>query len=226
MRIAAVLLLLIAASATGEESKADKAARELFESMEKKLTAAKSLRVVCKVREPRENGDRHDASVTLSGAKARLDFDWWAAARGQVKWTAVSDGESVRSTKSPGEAKKAGKSPAAAIAVGFARTGTFALSEVESALMSGADPGDGSQWKLSGFKAGVRETKDGVELQAVEYSVQRGKDDPIRIVVWIDTKTRLPKRRDVDIAGWKLAETYEACEIDPAIEDAVFAAPK
>lgn len=226
MRLAAVVLLLTAVSALGEESPADKAARELFESMEKKLAAAKSLRIVCKVREPRENGDRHDASVSVSGAKARLDFDWWSAARGQVKWSAISDGESVRSTTKPGESKKAGKSPAAAIAVGFARTGTFALSEVESALLSGADPGDGTQWKVSGFKAGASETKDGVKLQAVEYSVQRGKDDPMRIVVWIDTRTSLPKRRDVDIAGWKLAETYEACEIDPAIEDAVFAAPK
>ncbi|KAF0241686.1 MAG: hypothetical protein FD180_4323 [Planctomycetota bacterium] len=226
MRLALTGLLLFSVASFAEESKEEKAARDLFEAMEKKLAAAKSLRVVCKASEPREKGDRHDASFWTSGGKVRFEFDWWAQSRGAVKWTSVSNGESVWSTQKKGEAKKAGKDPARAIAVGFARTGTLALTEIESAMVSGADPGDGTQWQVSGFKAGAKETKDGVELQSVEYKVQKGKADPIAIVVWIDTKTQLPKRREVDISGWKLSETYEACELDAKIADGQFAQPK
>jgi len=226
MRRALTGLLLISMSAFAEEAKEDKASRELFEAMEKKLAAAKSLRVVCKASEPREKGDRHDASFWTSGDKVRLEFDWWAAARGTVKWTTVSNGESVWSTQKKGEVKKAGKDPSRAIAVGFARTGTLALTEIESAVVTGADPGDGTQWQVSGFKAGTKETKDGIELQSIEYKVQKGKADPIAMVIWIDTKTQLPKRREVDISGWKLSETYEACELDAKIAEGQFAQPK
>jgi hypothetical protein len=226
MRRALAALFFLSSIPFAEEPKDVKAARELFEAMEKKLAAAKTLRVVCKAREPREKGDRHDASFWSAGARARFEFDWWSDSRGEVKWTAVSNGESVWSTLKPGEARKAGVDPAKAIAVGFARTGTLALNEVESAMVIGADPGDGTQWQVSGFKAGKKETKDGVELQAVEYRVQKGKADPIAMVVWIDTRTQLPKRRDVDISGWKLSETYDVCELDAKIADEKFAKPK
>lgn len=225
MRLLAVVLVL-AAAARAEESADAKAARELFEAMEKKLVSAKSLHVVCRSREARENGDRHDVTIRVRGACARLDFDWWAAARGKVAWSSGTDGRAAWSSLKPGAEVEAGASPAAAIARGFARTGAFAMADVDRAVAAGRDPGDGAAWATDGFRLGKKESKDGVELQAVEYTVQRGKEDPLRMTLWIDTKTSLPRRRDVDIGGWKLTETYETLELDAKLEDDVFRAPK
>jgi len=218
--------LLLAALAPAEESAETKTARTLFESMEKKLAAAASLHVSCKAREPREDGDRHDVTFWAAGAKARMEFNWYGASKGEMKWTIVSNGESVWRTTTPGKVVKAGKTPALAIAVGFARAGSLAITDVDTALRSGNDPGDGTGWTLSEFSLGKKEVKDGVELQAVEYAVAKGKEDAIRMVLWIDVKTQLPRRRDVDISGWKLAETYEVCEVDPKIEASKFEEPK
>lgn len=208
-------LLAIACAALAEPPKNE--AEELFRKMEAKLAGAKTLHVVCKAREPRENGDRHDATFWISGAKVRVDYDWWAVKAGEVKWSVISDGAKCWDSRRRDSKREAPKSLAAAAAVGFARTGTWAISELSNAIGSGKDPGDGKSWELSEFRLGPKEKN----LQAVEYAVNAGKPDAMTFTVWIDVKSLLPAKRDVDIGGWKLAETYEITP-DGKIEDGTF----
>lgn len=206
MKLTVGLLFLSATLSLAQEPANE--AQELFAKMEAKIAAAKTLHVLATSREPREKGDRHDATLQLDGEKARLDFDWWAAAKGEVKWSCISDGAKSWSTQAKDAPKDAPKGLSKALLVGFARTGTWALNEAGTAMSSGGDAGDGSRWVVSAFKMGKKVQEGKQSLQAVEYAVNAGKPDAMTFTVWIDVKTFLPAKRDVDIGGWKLAETY------------------
>jgi hypothetical protein len=217
-RLACVLVAL-AARAAAEEPAIE--ARALFEKMEAKLSAAKTLHVVATSREPREKGDRHDATLQVDGDKVRIDFDWWAASKGEVKWSCVSDGAKSWSTRAKDAVKDAPKGLAKAAVIGFARTGTWALNDAGTAMGSGEESGDGSRWATGDFEAGDKKQEGKRTLQAIRYSVNSGKPGMMKFTVWIDLKSLLPVSRDVDIGGWTLKETYEIA-LDVKIEPARF----
>lgn len=192
-------------------------AETLFRAMEKKLSSAKTLHVVCKAREPREKGDQHDATFWLAGEKFRGDFDWASTSHGESQWSVFSAEGLCWDSRRAHAKREASKTVGAAAAIGFARTGTWAISELSSALGAGMDAGDGTRWELSDFKLGKKEK----DLQAIEYAVNSGKRDAMTYTLWIDVKTQLPVKRDVDMDGWKLHETYEV-RIDEKVAEELF----
>lgn len=209
-----------------EDQAKPNAAEELFRKFEEKVAAAKTVRVVCKAREPREGGDRHDGMFVVGeGGKARVEFDWAGAGGKTWKEAYVCDGAKAWSSKRAPAACASAAKLGPALVRGFARAGIAALSAVAPSFESGKEPPAGDSWKVSKFEVGEKAKEKDRELQAVKYVLNEGKPDEQKMTLWLDVKTLLPARRDVDIGGWKLTETFEAFELDGRIDEGVFAPP-
>ncbi|MBI2922702.1 MAG: hypothetical protein HYY18_16745 [Planctomycetes bacterium] len=227
LRSSALLAVATAGLALAEDPPKKNEAEEVFAKFEERLVAARTLRVVCRAKSAGEDGDRHDSNLWLAeGDRARIDFDWARGKGPAVKSRYVCDGKAMGSDRAPGATKPAAKGIAAGLARGFARSGITALSEGSGLFERGGEAADGKQYALSGFAIGKKEKIGGREAQAIEFTVNAGKRDETKTVLWIDVKTGLAVRRTADTGGWVLTETYEVFELDAKLEDGVFTLPK
>jgi outer membrane lipoprotein-sorting protein len=221
-----VTLALIGAAACparADENEAEK----LYRSLEKKLRAAKTLRV------------RFDLAVTdaeskgwsLKGRLALGEGDRYRAeAKGKlfgeaVEFTEVSDGKTVRSVEGKGKAKdEEGQSPKGAGAY-FREAlprGGFLLAHLNLGRRGEAEAAKPSGFELAGKdKVGKREAR------VITFSL--GEKGGMAAKLWLDAKTDVPLKLSVtggksDIAG--VTETYSEFAIDPELDKKLWELPK
>ncbi|NUN49950.1 MAG: hypothetical protein HUU15_14075 [Candidatus Brocadiae bacterium] len=218
MRRLATILLFASLPCLAEEPK-DAAARKEFEALEKRLSEAKTLRVVCKASAEGPRKDIHDTTLVLAaGGKARVEFNWKRADGMALVATYISDGARMWKEPDVDKAKKTPEGLSPALARAFARAGVLALSGVSATFQSGGAAPDPGAHAISEVTAGDADGK----TTEIRYTVNAGKPDAMKVRLWLDAKTKTPVKRSMDVAGWVLVETYEAFEIGGKLDPALF----
>jgi hypothetical protein len=219
------VLVLTAWPAAAEDNEAEKLCRGL----EKKLRAAKTLRV------------RFDLAVTdarskkwnLKGALTLGEGDRFRAeAKGKlfgeaVEFTEVSDGKSVRSVEGKGKAKddkeSSPKGAGAYFRAALPREG-FLLAHLNLGRR-----GKAAALTTSGFEMAGKEKVGKRDARAVRFTLGPKGEGGMTVKLWLDAKTDLPLKLSVtggksDIA--EVTETYSEFAIDPELDAKVWELPK
>jgi outer membrane lipoprotein-sorting protein len=227
MRWLATMALLGAAAcpAAAEENQAEK----LYRNLEKKLRAAKTLRV------------RFDLAVTdargkewsLKGSLALGEGDRYRAeARGKLFGEAVevveaSDGKSVRSVEGKGKARDEEASPRGAGA--YFRTALPSRGFLLAHLDLGRR-GDAKAAAPSGFELAGKDKVGKREARVVKFRLgPKDEKDGMTAKLWLDAKTDLPLK--LALAGGKsdvreVTETYTEFAIGPELDKKLWELPK
>ncbi len=207
-------------------------AEDLFRTMERKLRAARTLRIECSVTAEREPPFR--AWLLLAGGN-RVNAGVDKIVRPPRFRNIVSDGKEVRAHAMglPPKRKAAPENLAANVLAFAVRYDFFEAIHVGAAtgwLLEGSDLE--SRVKLSGFTMGPAEKIGDRAAQAVEFTreVETSPDKPperARVTLWIDRESSLPLRRNVTPEkGTPVIETFTTVAIDKDIDPDRFLLPR
>ncbi len=230
MRFAVLVLLAPALSAQAND------AEKLFRAMEKKITAADSVRVVADIT-LHEGGKDGKVKSTLALAQGNkinhvtrmlgdgLDFSLGV----------VADGTNIRYTPDTG-AVKPGPVPKR-------------LHERASAMLSRAGFFGGSWlfvrgggkakdkdlkieviYRVHGFKMGRAEKLNGRNAKVLHYHLDVEGKDQSSITLWLDAKTLIPMKRvilpDKKGAVHRITEAYTEFQLNPKLDARTFELPR
>jgi hypothetical protein len=225
----AIALCITAATVYGQED----AARELFQSMEKKVRDAKSLKIACKVEgrfSPGGEQMKVEANQQFAGAsKARFEVR-----TGEHDSLFVSDGtQMVRGEAGRVEDPKPSDPKLNEGLAGTIARGGFMLPRLVRRPEAGSFDAE-KTLLLSGFRLGAKERIGKAEAQIVEHTVKfggsaTGPSESVKVIIWIDPQTRLPLKRTVYVGEGEadfFTEVYTEFLVDPKLDAKVFELPK
>lgn len=216
------------------------AAEALLREMDAKITAAKTLRIEFELW---GEGDKPWVKGSLAIAernRIRCELQF----RNEPQPTAVLVGDGKRRSIVSGDKAEILPMPdwyTEVVKSWLGRGGTYlSLWKVEqfrARTPVGKKPGPGSGPKLSNVRLMPDEEVNGVKCRVVGYDLAGEKDDlpDAHGRVWIDPKTKLPVRRELDFGfGVPGARTkarpstavHTKFEIDPKLDDKLFEIPK
>lgn len=222
----ALSLLMVAPAQTQD-------AEQLFRAMEKKITTAKSLKMVCKTFvEVGTNVYRVDVTLqTAPGNRLRLQAVP-APKKGDEELLVIADGKKLsvaKSTKGAGEVQDVPPNFTAKLVELLARSATGTM--LDEVLRPGSQPA-ADDVVLSNFKLGGKEKVDGKrEARLVEYELAlKDKGASLKVKLWIDTQTLLPTNRVMTIVVGatesRFTEVFSEFTVDPTIDAKLFELPK
>jgi hypothetical protein len=233
MKYYAVLpVTLLAAALPAADRAQDNEAEKLFRAMEKKIQAAKALRVAFTTEikgDAKERVGRFGGSLLLTNDnKARMKI---SEVRGQARtWELVSDGKRVRSE---GATSATPKNFHGLASILVSRLGVFPSFPGIPFVIAEADnvgKAEGSKLAAWDFKGGATEKIGGRAAKVVRFKVgEKGDRDAAAVTLWIDSKTLLPLKRVVvpnPRSAAVVTEVYKQFTLDPKIKPRAFELPK
>jgi outer membrane lipoprotein-sorting protein len=219
-------LVLVAAPVYGQENDAEK----LYRAMEQKIRGAKSIHFV------------FDGTLSGEGNKGALKGEVWMAEGekanmtingdfgGQpMKMLVISDGKKAYTKYNDKDFTKDNDEKHYAKALGMiARMGMLAAFTMASASK---ETDLDKLVPVKDFKLGAKEKVGKHDTQVVEFNVSVPGEPGAKVLVWIDTQTKLPVKRELvgmDKKGGegRISETFSTFEIDPKVDAKVFELPK
>jgi outer membrane lipoprotein-sorting protein len=225
---------LAAALAVPAQAQAQGEAEKLFRQVEKKLQSAKTVQATfdAKIAFFGMTGSAKGKMVLGEGDKFRLNAELDVLGK-NITTTVVGDGTKVFSKDSEKqvlETKNSPKDLGAYFRGVWPRVGLLTGSDEATKAVDQVPKVD-EVFQVSDFKLGAKEKVGSVETQVVEFNVKsKGKDMPLKVKVWIDTKASLPAKVEVrlDMMGImvEFAETYTDFVIDGKLDAKLFEQPK
>jgi hypothetical protein len=221
----ALLALLPALAAQGGKNEAEK----LFRDLEKRVAAAKTLRVAltAKLFENDKQAGKFKGSLRLGeGNKARIDLTGEVLEMA-VEMKVVAGGGKLKTTVYP--AVKATESPLPKKFAATVRTGLNCLGLTASLLLAerAADPRKEARepdlektLRVSGFKLGKETRVGGRAARVLEYKVTlEGGKVTATGTIWLDAQTLLPLKRELSAERQgltnRIVETYSEFKLAP-----------
>ena len=212
---------------------------QVLQELDKKITAAKTLRIEFEVSQEAGGLSRLLASgvVRVAGKnRFRTEIDFHSDAQTRHEVTICDGTTAVRRTgPSPAELKEAEKRTVptwytSALLERLGRGGTFLATELmwQQAKDPKADrPGGGLAFVTTNVALGAPEKVKEAECWVVDYDLAPGDGNPTaKTRVWVDPKTGLPVRRRMEVLGTVLTATHSAFAIDEKVDDKLFELPK
>ena len=225
-------LILIAAVLLLPQEKNE--AEELFKKMEEKVAKAKSIQLSCSGTAKMSQGDMSLSADLLveTGNKVRLTCELKGPGETH-KELFVSDGKAMKLLE--GERVQSEKTPKALNAdliLGLTRGGgLFTAGWVQAVTLKDERHANRSKVPTcSGFKMGRKEKIGERGAQSIEFTIKGMEAGDVACVLWIDTETHLPLKRE--IRGFHgeeegtFVETYSDFKLDEKIDPAKFELPK
>jgi outer membrane lipoprotein-sorting protein len=212
-------------------------AENLFRAMEKKIDAAKSLRVasLIYVKDNRGGGKlklnlKRSTLALAPGNKVRMTMKGEGGGK-EMEMEVVSDGEKLALRNiPPGQDKQeaAPKNLHALMGKMMSRTGSLGAFSLLRDPPNARDPD--KLVTVSDFKAGADGKVNGRDVKMLEYRVKVAGKQPAKVTLWLDAKTLLPYKRLVvpekDRENTRIWETYIEFTIDPRLDPKTFALQK
>jgi len=210
---------------------------EVLQNLDKKLLAAKTLRIEFEVHQ--ESGGL--SNLLISGVvriadknRFRTEIDYHND--GGRREVTIGDGTTaVRlAGPSPAELRHTDKRAVppwytAAILERLGRGGTFLSFELmwqEAKDPKAAKPGAELNFLTTNVALGTPEKVKDVECWVVNYDLAVGGSLTAKTRVWVDPKTGLPVRRRVEALGNVFTSSHSAFAIDEKIDDKLYELPK
>ena len=223
------LLAVAVWPAAAEENEAEK----LFRAMEKKVRAARTLRVRFDAQITDARGKKWDLKGSLVlGEGDRFRMESTGKLFGEaINFTVISDGTNARSFGGPkqpkeGEAEKPPKGVGAYFRALLTRRGVFGT----SLNIDRRDQLKPDAMELSDFKLAGKDKFNGRNMLVIRCAIrEKGTKNSLSLTVWLDAETNLPARWTV--SGGKsdigdITETYAEFTIDPKLDPKLFELPK
>jgi hypothetical protein len=218
-----MVLVLLAPTLAAQVGDAEK----LFRTMEKKVAAAKTVRVAfeAQVLEDKEEQARFTGSVQLGEANKGAVRLKGRAKGMDIEVELESDGHKIKEVVTP-----PGKSRERSLPKKFGERVRAALSRtgpvsglVVTERQTGPDgvekdPDIDQMLPLSDFKPGGKETVGGREARVIEYKARLASEkQDLSVKLWLDVKTQLPLKREVsgERRGrpFRVVETYSEFDL-------------
>jgi hypothetical protein len=228
----------------------DDRAKQLFDLMEQKVTAGKSVECAFEIKADLSEGRGPTVTLDLEGFlavadgnRARLEIRERTAARPPFHLV-VSDGQRWWWHDKGSPPHLVNKSPGANLAsdyrTSFARAGVF-LPTLPLPPVEAAGPKD--RFPVSGFRLGPKERVGTRDAQRVDYDLfvkgqtqPNGGPMPFPVQLWLDAETSMPVKRVVTqklvdgagkaLTGMVITETYRKAVSGGAIDPKTFEVPK
>jgi outer membrane lipoprotein-sorting protein len=224
-----VVTVLCAAtlSAADNQDEQGKDAEKLFQRMEAKLHAAKTVSLsfdssVESESIPIKGWKLKGTVAVMDGKKARLEMNGGKTGGEPFKGLLISDGtQMVQNHGKPQPAPKVGPSN---LITEIARSGFFiTIMPLPPEPFTNPDFDLKEGFSVSGFKLGNKEKIGERETQRVDYVLSvKGNEGQFPAAVWIDLKTGLPVKRE--LTGM-YTENYELT-LDGKLDPKLFELPK
>jgi outer membrane lipoprotein-sorting protein len=212
---------------------------EALQNLDKKVTAAKAVRIEFEV-----NSETGGLTTPLASGVVRVadrnrfrtEIDFVTEGR-QGREVTICDGRTaVRLTgPSPLELREVERRAVppwytAALLERLGRGGTFVTVEImwQQAKDAKADrPGPELAFRTDKVALGTPEKVNGAECTVVDYDLAAGDGGPAaKARTWIDRKTGLPVRRRMEVSGSVFTAAHSAFATDEKMEDKLFELPK
>jgi outer membrane lipoprotein-sorting protein len=229
-----VMAVFCVATVSAGDIKSEKGndAEQLFKQMEAKLHKAKtvSLSFASKAEsdgEPFKGWKLKGTVAVVGGNKGRVEMSGGKEGSERFKALSISDGKQVVQDK--GKPRPAPKVYTSNLLTIVARSGFFLMIAPlppEPFTNPNFDLREG--FTVSGFKLGKKEKIGERETQRIDYMLSvKGNAGKFPVAVWIDLKTRLPVKRQLQEAADKIwyTETYEIT-LDGKVDVKKFEFPK
>jgi outer membrane lipoprotein-sorting protein len=223
-----VAVLALAAPASAQDAEAEK----LFRQVEKKLAAAKTIKVAF-------DGDltwSGKVVISFTGKLAVGDGDKFfvettRSGLGNKEHTVlVSDGEKVVEkdlVHMKLTTRDRPRNLGAYLRGAMVRAGLVMSMDMDAPAPR---PKAEEYWKTTNFKLADKEIIDKIPTQAIDFPVAWDKTKTAKVRLWIDPKNSLPVRlrltREQDGASLQLTENYREFLVDGKLEDNQFELPK
>jgi len=212
---------------------------QVLQDLDKKITAAKTLRIEFEVYQESGGLTNLLASgvVRVAGKnRFRTEIDFHGDAQSRHEVTVCDGTTAVRRTgPSPAELKESEKRTVpswytSAVLDRLGRGGTFLAFELmwQQAKDPKADrPGGGLAFVTTNVALGTAEKVKETECWVVDYDLAPGDGNPMaKARVWVDQKTGLPVRRRMEALGSVFTATHSSFAIDEKMDDKLFELPK
>jgi len=219
------LIPLLLASASLVHAQGAKEAQALFEAMEAKLAAAKTLKASFSSLMGPEGGQLEFKAELLFGEGDLTKFEVKATTPDgmPVEMSLVSDGNQTRMRQVEGEKVKDDVQPTPPNQGKLIRDAFSRLSIVAALFMVRVDKDDDAPLAVENFSLGAKERDGERSLQVIEFDTV-AEHGSFRVKLWIDTVTGLPAKRELsnDERAKAIVETYTAIELDPTLPEGAF----
>lgn len=228
-------LLYFALLVVGAEQ--EPTAKATFEQMEQQVLKAKTLHIQLEFKASKDKENAMDLKghmVIAPGDKVRLEVE--GTVRGKAnKMTIISDGmqQQMKSNDRAPQTSETKKGLSGLTTLALARLGIVpALFMAAPADGNGKEETDpAKQFVVGDFKLGKKDKIGTIEAQTVTYQISvKGINEPFSTIVWIDTKTHLPLKREIVIKDGPdtitMTETYDKLTLDGKIDDKQFTLTK
>jgi hypothetical protein len=215
MRWLSVLgVLLVVAPGYGQENDAEK----LYRTMEKKVSAAKTLHVVCDGNLDANAKGSFKVTMDFAEGKIRVEMDF-----DSKKTLHINDGN-MRYVKQGDKVQLEADKLDSALPSAVARLGIGYVAFGRNS----SDPID--KWApVKNFKVGAKEMVGQRQAQVVECQIDAF-GDSWKMSVWIDTQTQLPLKRllvlEVKGKTQRINENYSTFMVDTKLDPKLFDIPK
>jgi outer membrane lipoprotein-sorting protein len=229
MRFALLAVLVPAFAAQGND------AEKLFRDLEKKIDAAKSLRLASDidVKDKREGGTLRSSLALAPGGKVRMTMKGKGGGK-EVEIEVVSDGAKLHTRANPpGDSKQeeAPKNLHALMRKMLSRAGTLGAAFL---VRGSGRPGAPKEldpeklFKVSDFKIGEAAKVNGRDAKVIHYQIAIAGKDSAKVTLWLDAKTLLPIKRVIipEAEDVQVTETYTEFQLNPQLDAKTFELPK
>jgi outer membrane lipoprotein-sorting protein len=224
-----VMAVLCAATLSAADNQDEKGndAEQLFQRMEAKLHAAKTVNLSFDSKVISESlpikGSKLKGTVAIAdGNKARVEMSGGKTGSAPIKGLLISDGTQM--VQNDGKLRPAPKVTASNLLTVVARSGFFiTIMPLPPEPFTNPDFDLKEGFSVSGFKLGNKEKIGARETQRVDYVLSvKGNEGQFPAAVWIDLKTGLPVKRE--LTGM-YTENYELT-LDGKLDPKLFELPK
>jgi outer membrane lipoprotein-sorting protein len=231
MRFALLALLLPAFVVAGEGNEAEK----LFRQLEKKIRDARALRVVADVKgvgKAREVSFRVEMTVAR-GNKVRFKAKGETKRDGenkQITAELISDGTKMWATESEqGKVREeeAPKQLGQALSTALSRVGALFGFQAAGDVRGQARDLE-KLFAVRDFRMGEAAKVNDRAARVLQYTVEPGPKEIVRVTLYLDAKTLLPLKRVIEVEREKarMTETYTEFTLNPKLDPKTFELPK
>jgi outer membrane lipoprotein-sorting protein len=231
---ASTLLLAAACSAPPADGE------QVLQDLDRKITAAKTLRIEFEVNQESDGLPRLLASGVIRVAgknRFRTEIDFHSEGQSSHQVTICDGTTAVRRTgPSPAELRQTEKRAVppwytSALLDRLGRGGTFLAVELmwqQAKDPKAGRPGGGLAFVTDKIALGAAPEKlKEAECWVVDYDLTPGDGNPTaKTRVWVDRKTGLPVRRRMEVLGSVFTATHSAFAIDEKMDEKLFELPK